>query len=73
MTSVFAITITYAIFRYRLFNLKAAVTELLVFAWWLFIVLRALAANSTLDLLADQALLLVSAPIRTSGSGRPTK
>jgi signal transduction histidine kinase len=63
LTSVFAIIITYAIFRYRLFNLKAAVTELLVFAWWLFILVRALAANSLIDLLADQALLLVSAPI----------
>lgn len=65
LTSVFAITITYAIFRYRLFNLEAAVTELLVFAWWAAILLRALAANSTLDFLADQALLLVSAPIGT--------
>lgn len=65
LTSVFAIVTTYAIFRYRLFNLKAAVIELLVFAWWLLVVLRALSGNSSLNFVADQALLAFSVPIGT--------
>lgn len=63
LTSLFAIVITYAIFRFRLFNLRAALTELLVFAWWLFILLRALAAVSVTDAAADLGLLAVSLPI----------
>jgi signal transduction histidine kinase len=63
LTSVFAVVITYAIFRFRLFSPKAALTELLVFAWWLFILIRALAAQSLADVVADVALLAVSLPI----------
>jgi signal transduction histidine kinase len=63
LTSVFAVVITYAIFRFRLFSPKAALTELLVFAWWLFILVRALAARSLSDIVADLALLAVSVPI----------
>jgi len=63
LTSMFAIVTTYAIFRYRLFKLKAAVAELLVFTWWLFILVRALTANSSVDFVADQGLLALAAPI----------
>jgi hypothetical protein len=63
LTSIFAVTLTYAIFRYRLFNLKAAATELLVFVWWIVILVRALVTSAVVDSVADHLLLVLSAPI----------
>jgi N-terminal 7TM region of histidine kinase len=65
LTSVFALTVTYAIFRYRLFDLKAAVTELLVFGWWLGILVRALVPNAVVGSVTEQVLIVLSAPIGT--------
>jgi len=65
LTSVFALTVTYAIFRYRLFNVEAAVTELLVFAWWIVVVVRALLASPIVKSVTDQLLVVLSAPIGT--------
>jgi|SRR5579863_3208683 len=65
LTSVFALIVTYAIFRYRLFDLKAAVTELLVFGWWIVILVRALVPNPVVDSVVEQVLIALSAPIGT--------
>lgn len=62
-TSVFALVITYSIFRYKLFNAKAMVAELLVFALWLAMVVRTLFAGSSSERLSDGLLLAVSVPI----------
>ncbi|MBV9829762.1 MAG: hypothetical protein JO001_29430 [Alphaproteobacteria bacterium] len=65
LTSAFAIITTYAIFRYHLFNLKAAIVEILVFTWWLSILVRTLSASASLDVVLDQVLVVFSVPIGT--------
>lgn len=62
-TAAFALIITYSIFRYRLFNAKAMVAELLVFALWLAMFVRTLFAASVGERLANALLLAVSIPI----------
>jgi signal transduction histidine kinase len=62
-TSVFALVITYSIFRYRLFDTKALIAELLVFSLWLIMFARALLDDTLADQITDAALFLVSVPI----------
>lgn len=63
LTSIFAAAVTYGVFRYRLFGLRAALTEIVIAAWWVLLLVRTLAANSALDFLADQVLVVLSVPI----------
>ncbi len=59
-TAVFALVTTYSIFRYKLFNAKAMVAELLVFALWLAIFVRTLLAGSQAEQISNALLLAVS-------------
>jgi len=49
---------SYAIVRYRLFNIKAITTEIVTFALWLFLLLRVLLDESAQDRFIDSALLI---------------
>ena len=62
-TSVFATVITYSIFRYRFFNAKAMVAELLVFALWLGMLVRTLLASAESERLSSGLLLAFSLPV----------
>lgn len=62
-TAIFALVITYSIFRYKLFNTKAMVAELLVFALWLSIFVRALLAGTSTEQASNALLLVVSVAI----------
>jgi signal transduction histidine kinase len=59
-TFVFAAVMTYAIFRYRLFNARAAVSELLVFALVLVLFIRVLLAGSFGERWLDASVLAVA-------------
>lgn len=56
-TFFFAVVITYAIFRYKLFNPRAALAELLVFTLVLLLLIRALLATAPYDRWLDVILL----------------
>ncbi len=62
-TDVFAAVTAYAIFRYRLFNAKALIGELLVFALWLILFIRVLTSGTVADLIANVVVLTLSVPI----------
>jgi signal transduction histidine kinase len=49
----------YAIIKYKLFNVKVIATELLVFALWIFILMRTIVATSMNDRIINGLLLLV--------------
>jgi signal transduction histidine kinase len=50
----------YAIIKYKLFNVKVIATELLVFALWIFILMRTIVATSMNDRIINGLLLLVT-------------
>ena len=54
----FIIFTAYAIIKYRLFNVKVIVTELITFALWIFILVRTLISGSTQDQIANATLLV---------------
>lgn len=56
-TFIFAVVITYAIFRYKLFNPRAAVSELLVFALVLLLFVDVMLATSVSERWLDGSLL----------------
>jgi signal transduction histidine kinase len=56
-TFAFAVVMTYAIFRYKLFNARAAVSELLVFALVLVLLIRVLLAGSFGEWWLDTSVL----------------
>ncbi len=56
-TFLFALAMTYAIFRYKLFNARAAISELLVFALVLVLLIRALLTTSSGELWLDLSVL----------------
>jgi signal transduction histidine kinase len=56
-TLLFAVVTTYAIFRYKLFNARAAMSELLVFALVLVLLIRALLAGSSGEWWLDASIL----------------
>jgi signal transduction histidine kinase len=56
-TFLFAVVMTYAIFRYKLFNARAAMSELLVFALVLVLLIRALLAGSFGEWWLDTSIL----------------
>jgi signal transduction histidine kinase len=62
-TSVFAVVITYSVFRYQLFTAKAVIAEILVFALWLFVFVRMLLAEVSGERIANVVLLTVAVPI----------
>jgi signal transduction histidine kinase len=57
-TFFFATIIIYSVFRYRLFNPKALVAELLVFILWLVVLIRMLLADELVEQLLNGGLLL---------------
>jgi len=63
LTSIFAVIITYSVFRYQLFSTKAIVAEILVFALWLLIFVRILLTAAVSERLANVLLLIVAIPI----------
>lgn len=63
LTSVFAVIITYSVFRYRLFSTKAIIAELLVFLLWLLLFIRLLLTQPGTERLQNFVLLAVSIPI----------
>lgn len=50
----------YAIFKYKLFNVKVVATELITFALWIFILLRTLLASSSQEQIINGVLLGVT-------------
>ena len=64
-TFFYAVIIIYSIFRYRLFNVKAILAELLVFSLWLFILMRTLLAADTSSQFLDVGLLGITVVIGT--------
>ena len=64
-TFFYAVIIIYSIFRYRLFNVKAILAELLVFSLWLFILMRTLLASDTSSQFLDVGLLGITVVIGT--------
>jgi signal transduction histidine kinase len=62
-TDLFAAVTTYAIFRYRLFNAKALIGELLVFALWLILFVRVLTSGAAAELIGNIVVLALSVPI----------
>jgi signal transduction histidine kinase len=62
-TAVFALIITYSVFRYRLFNARALLAEVLVFALWLALGIRTLLSETRGELLGQLAVLVISIPI----------
>jgi signal transduction histidine kinase len=60
LTFAFAVVMTYAIFRYRLFNARAAVSELLVFALVLVLLIRVLLAGGFGEWWLDASVLAVA-------------
>lgn len=60
-TFVFAVIITYSIFRFRLFNPRAIFAELLVYTLILFLFVRLILTNTFPDLLINGTLLLAVA------------
>ena len=63
LTSVFAVIITYSVFRYRLFSTKALIAELLVFVLWLLLFIRLLFSPAGVERLQNSALFLIALPI----------
>jgi signal transduction histidine kinase len=63
LTSVFAIIITYSVFRYRLFSTKAIIAELLVFVLWLILFIRVLLSQAGGERWQNFGLLMISIPI----------
>ncbi len=59
-TVLMAISAAYAIIRHGLFNAKVIVTELLVFAIWIIILVRLLVSRSGGDILSNGITLLLS-------------
>jgi signal transduction histidine kinase len=53
----------YAIIKYKLFNVKVIATELLVFALWIFILMRTIVATSINERIINGLLLLVTVGI----------
>jgi signal transduction histidine kinase len=62
-TAVFALVITYAIFRYKLFDTKAFIAEVLVYAQWLVLVVRTFTAATQAEQLSNGLVLTASIPI----------
>lgn len=62
-TAVFALIITYSVFRYRLFNARALLAEVLVFALWLALGIRTLLSETRGELLGQLGVLAISLPI----------
>ncbi len=56
---LFPFIIGYAILRYGLFNLKAVITELLIFSMWIFLLLKAVFSTSIEDTITSYILLVV--------------
>jgi len=59
-TFLYAVDILYSIFRYKLFNAKMAITELLVFSLWIFVFMRILIAASPSELAAESILFVAT-------------
>jgi signal transduction histidine kinase len=59
-TVVMIVSISYAILKHHLFNIKVIATELLTFSLWVFILIRTLSAVSTDDKFANAILLLLT-------------
>ncbi|HTR19014.1 MAG TPA: ATP-binding protein [Candidatus Paceibacterota bacterium] len=60
-TFAFAVVITYSIFRFRLFNPRAILAELLVYTLLLFLFIRLILTNVLSDLVINGALLITVA------------
>ncbi len=61
VSSVLMVTFaTYAIFKYRLFNVRIITTQLFVFALWTFIFIRVLFANTFEDQIINGGLLVAT-------------
>jgi len=58
--SVFVVLTSYAIIKYQLFNIKTIATELIVFALWIFILIRMLLNLTPSELTANGGLLFVT-------------
>ncbi len=56
--SLFPVVSIYAIFRFRLFNVRIITTEFLVFSLWIFIFIRTLVSVSTEERIINSGLLL---------------
>ena len=56
--SFYPVIISYAILKYKLFNIKVVSTELFVFSMWIFILFRTLLATTLADQVANSVLLL---------------
>jgi len=56
-TLPFILLTSYAIVRYRLFNIKVITTELLTFSLWIFLLIRLLLSNSLGDFIVSSLLL----------------
>ncbi len=59
-TLPFSILTSYAIIKYRLFNVKIIETELITFALWLLLLVRALTSSSIQDQIIDGGLLIAT-------------
>src|SRR3990167_4740146 len=59
LVSVYSITLAIAILKHKLFNIKVIATELLVFAVWVFLLIRTLLANTWQERLIDGSLLVL--------------
>ncbi|HVS79842.1 MAG TPA: ATP-binding protein [Candidatus Paceibacterota bacterium] len=57
---IMVIFATYAIFRYKLFNVRVATTEFLTFSLWAFILIRAIFSETVNDQNGNLALFFVS-------------
>ena len=58
--SFYIMFVAYAILKHRLFNMKVATTEFLVFMLWLFMFIRMLIADTARDQITDASLLVLS-------------
>lgn len=62
-TSAFALIITYSTYRFRLFNARALLAEVLVFSLWLIMFLRTFVAGSRDEAWGNAGVLALSVPI----------
>ena len=58
--SFYIMFVAYAILKHRLFNIKVAAAEFMVFALWLFMFVRMLIADTARDQITDASLLVLS-------------
>ena len=59
-TFPFIVFTAYSVIRYQIFNVKVITTELIVFALWIFLLIRTLISNNINDIVINAALFIIT-------------